>query len=253
MTLVHIISYSIVFIYGAIFGSFANVCIYRIPAKESLLSQSHCQVCGHQLKWYELIPIASWLVLRGKCRSCGEKIAVQYPLVEFANGLLYVIIMAVLGIHIESMIYCLLATALFVLSVIDFRTYEIPPSINWFIFVLGGIHLVYDRRNWLEYVIGFFCVSLFLLLLFYASGGRAMGGGDVKLMAAAGFLLGWKLIILAFFIGCMLGSVIHIARMRIQKKDHQLAMGPYLAAGIFLSVLWGNDIIQWYLLSFIAV
>ena len=143
--------------------------------------------------------------------------------------------------------YCLMASALLALSVIDFRTYEIPFGFNVFIAILGVVRLVTDLGNWSDYVLGFFVISVVLEVLLLASRGRAIGGGDVKLMAAAGLLLGWKLIILAFLIGCILGSVIHIIRMKVSRAEHVLAMGPYLSAGILIAALWGNQFINWYL------
>jgi leader peptidase (prepilin peptidase)/N-methyltransferase len=104
-----------------------------------------------------------------------------------------------------------------------------------------------DHDNWSEYVIGFFCVSLFLEILLLVSGGRAIGGGDVKLMACAGLAIGWQNITLAFFLGCIIGSVIHLIRMKVTNAGNRLAMGPYLAAGIFISMLWGEKMISAYL------
>nr|MCR5655177.1 A24 family peptidase [Lachnospiraceae bacterium] len=194
-----------------------------------------------------------YLFLGGKCRKCKSHISLQYPLIEGLNGVLYVLIFLVNGWSIDSVIYCLLTSALIVLSVIDFRTYEIPIGINWFILALGLIHLVFHLGDWVTYGIGLIAVSGFIMILILATDGRAMGGGDMKLMAAAGLLLGWKLIILAFFLGCLFGSVIHVARMKISGQDHVLAFGPYLAAGIFVAMLWGNDILQWYLGFFPAM
>ena len=240
--------YLIIFLYGITIGSFLNVCIYRIPRHENIaLTRSHCMTCGYQLSWYDLVPLFSWLALRGRCRKCKAPISKQYPIIETANGMLYVLTFAVHGLTLESAIYCLLFSALLTLSVIDFRTYEIPLGINVFILALGLVHLGLDHANWRLYVIGLLSVSIFLAILYYASGGRAIGGGDVKLMGAAGLLLGWKLIILAFFLGCIFGSVIHIARMKISKAEHVLAMGPYLSVGVFISALWGERLIGWYL------
>lgn len=237
-----------VFIVGIIIGSFLNVCIFRIPEKQSIVvSRSHCMNCGYQLQWYDMFPILSYLFLRGKCRRCKHKISVQYPIIEALNGILYVAVFMVYGFGCESIIYCFLTSALIVLSVIDFRTYEIPVSINIFIFVLGIIHLFLDRDQWINDVIGFFAVSVFLLLLHYFSKGRAIGGGDVKLMAVCGLLLGWKNIILAFFLGCVIGSVIHLIRMKVSGQNHVLAMGPYLSVGIFIALLFGNEMIDWYM------
>ena len=240
--------YILIFVFGIVIGSFLNVCIYRIPKKETVVSErSHCMKCGYQLAWYDMIPVFSWLCLRGKCRKCKEPISPQYPIVEAVNGVLYVVVFLVNGLNIESMIYCMLSSALIVLSVIDWRTYEIPLGINLFILVLGILHLLTDIGRWPIYVVGFFCVSLFLWILFIVSKGRAIGGGDIKLMAVAGLLIGWQNIILAFFIGCIIGSVIHLTRMKISNAERVLAMGPYLAVGIFISTLWGAEMVSWYL------
>lgn len=237
-----------VFLYGIVIGSFLNVCIYRIPRGEDLIRvSSHCTSCGYRLKWYDLFPIVSYLALGGKCRKCKEKISCQYPIIEAVNGGLYVLIFCINGWEVQSVIYCLMASALLVLSVIDFRTYEIPFGINVFIFILGCINLGLDWADWKNYLIGFFAVSAFLYLLYLLTKGRAIGGGDIKLMAAAGMLLGWKKIILAFVLGCILGSVIHLIRMRATKAEHVLAMGPYLSAGIFIAALWGDSLIWIYL------
>lgn len=245
--------YILIFLYGIIIGSFLNVCIYRIPLGESIAKKrSHCMSCGYQLRWFDLVPLFSWLVLRGKCRKCKASISPQYPIVEVANGGLYLLIFIINGLQLSSVLYCLMASALLALSVIDFRTFEIPFGFNVFIFCLGLIRLVTDLKNWTLYVYGFFAVSLILQILLVASKGRAIGGGDVKLMAACGLLLGWKLIWFAFIVGCILGSVIHIIRMKVSDADKVLAMGPYLSAGVLLAALWGTSFLDWYwgMLSF---
>ena len=241
--------YITVFLYGLVIGSFLNVLIYRIPKKENIaVVRSHCMNCDYQLKWYDLVPLFSWLFLKGKCRKCGQKISVQYPIVEATNAILYLLVFYRYGLSIESLLYCLLFSALLALSVIDFRTYEIPVGFNYFILILGLIRMATDYTNWLNYVIGFFAVSTVLFLIILVSKGRAMGGGDMKLMATCGLLIGWKLIILAFLLGCILGSIIHIIRMRVSGEDHVLALGPYLSMGVALAVLFGKQWIDWYLL-----
>lgn len=238
-----------IFLFGAVTGSFCNVCIYRIPKGETVVTTpSHCMNCGYRLKWYDLIPIVSWLCLGGRCRGCGEKISLQYPLIETINGLLYVLVFWNRDFElVESVLICLMASALLVLSVIDFRTFEIPFGINVFLLLLGMLHLFLHRDGWYEYVLGFFLVSGILHLIVIVSKGRAMGGGDVKLMAAAGLFLGWKGILIAFSIGCVFASVIHIFRMKVFQAGRMLAFGPYLSVGIFIAALWTEDIIQWYL------
>ena len=237
----------IIFLYGITIGSFLNVCIYRIPKKENIVTtRSHCMQCGYQLKWYDLVPLFSWLVLGGKCRKCKAKISVQYPLIEVLNGIFYLLIFACYGISIEMLLYSLLASALIVISVIDFRTYEIPFGINVFIAFLGLVRVLTDWSNWLEYVVGFFSVSVVLYVIYVVTNGQGIGGGDIKLMAASGLLLGWKSNIFAFLLGCMLGSVCHVIRMRRGKANHMLALGPYLSVGIIIAALWGKEWIRWY-------
>lgn len=243
--------YALIFIFGITIGSFLNVCIYRIPRGETVVTTpSHCMTCGHKLRWFELLPLFSYIFLRGRCRSCKSQISPQYPIIEAVNGLLYVLVFAVNGLNLISIIYALFTSALLVLTVIDWRTYEIPISINIFILVLGCLKVVLDFNNFLDYLIGFFIVSGFLLVIYMITKGRAIGGGDIKLMAVAGLLLGWQLIVLAFLIGCVLGSILHLIRMKVSGAERMLAMGPYLSAGLFIAMLWGNDFIKWYLSSF---
>lgn len=241
-----------IFLFGIVIGSFLNVCIYRIPENESIVKvRSHCMSCGYQLKWYDLIPLVSWIALGGKCRKCKKRVSIQYPVIEALNGIGYVMIFCVNGFGtvntlLVGILYCFMFSALLALSVIDWRTYEIPFGFNVFIFCLGMARLVLDYSNWATYVIGFFAVSVLLELLLLASRGRAIGGGDVKLMAAAGLLLGWKRIIFAFAAGCILGAVIHVVRMKVSKADRVLAMGPYLSGGILIAALWGDSLMNWY-------
>lgn len=243
-----ILLYILIFLYGIVIGSFLNVLIYRLPKGENIaVVRSHCMNCGYQLRWYDLIPLFGWLALRGKCRVCREKISVQYPLIEALNGVLYLVVFHRYGVSIESLLYCFLFSALLALSVIDFRTYEIPVGFNYFILALGLIRVVTDWSNWATYVIGFLAVSACLYLLYIVSDGRAIGGGDVKLMATCGLLIGWKMIILAFLLGCILGSVIHVIRMRVTNESHVLAMGPYLSMGVALAALYGEAFLRWYI------
>lgn len=247
--------YIIIFLYGIVVGSFLNVCIYRIPKKENIaIVKSHCMSCNYQLQWYDNIPLFSWIILGGKCRKCKSPISPQYPIVEASNGILWLLIFMVNGVftsnmafNVDSLLYCLLASALLVLSVIDFRTYEIPIGINIFILALGLIMTVYNYTDWLSHVIGFFAVSIPLFIIILVTKGRGIGGGDMKLMAVAGLLLGWKLIILAFILGCIIGAPVHLIRMKISGADRVLAMGPYLSIGLMIAALWGNTLTDAYL------
>lgn len=237
----------LVFIYGILVGSFLNVCIYRIPKHESIVTTpSHCMSCGYGLKWYDLVPVFSWLCLRGKCRKCKAPISAQYPIIEALNGVLWVVVIVACGLTVEGVLYCLFTSALIVLSVIDFRTYEIPFGINVFIAILGAIRLVTDLSGWFLYVLGAVLVSGIFYIAYLVTKRRGMGGGDIKLMAAAGLLLGAPKVFLAMIVGCALAVVIHSVRMKVSGAEHKLAFGPYLAVGLFLSAIAGEPVITWY-------
>lgn len=255
MTPEHFILFLIVFLYGIVIGSFLNVCIYRIPKEENLVTVgSHCMECGHRLRWYDLFPLFSWLFLKGRCRYCGARISVQYPMVEALNGILYVFVFAVNGWNVDSILWCVLTSALIVLSVIDHRTMMIPTAVDIVILAVGIIHLVLHLNDWFYYVAGFFFASLFLLLcalLFRGVTGKSgLGLGDVELMACAGLCIGWGHALFAIVIGSVLGAVIQGIRMGITKEKGKFPFGPYLSLGVWIALLWGAQIYEWYLRQF---
>lgn len=240
-----------IFLLGLCVGSFCNVLIYRIPREEEFVrTSSHCMTCGHVLKWYELIPVASWLIQGGKCRACGVKLSAQYPLVETVNGLMWLVAAIMFrGDWLTVALYCVLFSMLLVLTVIDWRTYTIPNGINLVIFLLGVVRVLTDLGNWKLYVIGMLSVSAVFLLLHILTGGNGLGMGDVKLVASAGLLLGWPKMILAVLVGSLAGALIHSVRMK-KGASNKLAFGPYLAAGIWFSALVGDQLITAYLSLF---
>ena len=190
------------------------------------------------------IPIINRYLIKLEKNKLSGKACVIFMIVL---ALCWAAVFGVLGWRATAILISLAASALLSLSWIDWMTYEIPFAYNVFIFALGVLALIFDLPHWYEYVIGFFAVSLPLLLLFYLTKGAAIGGGDVKLMAACGMLLGWKLVLLGFVLGCIIGSVVHILRMKISGEKHMLAMGPYLSIGIFVAALFGDAAISWYL------
>ena len=262
---IYVAIFIIIFLFGIVIGSFTNVLIYRLPEHQDIVKvNSHCMSCGHKLQWYDLVPLFSWLFLKGHCRYCSAKISKQYPLIEFINGSGYVLIFLMNFLFsgfeftgtgfVTSACYSLAFSMLVALSVIDWRTNEIPFGLNVTIWVLGLINLVFlfvnshfDYHVLLEYLIGMVCVSGLLLLIYIITGGRGIGGGDIKLMFAAGLLLGWKSIILAFVIGCVVGSIIHLILMKVSHKGRVLAFGPYLSFGIFIAMLFGSKLIELYM------
>lgn len=241
----------LLFLVGLCVGSFCNVLIYRIPKEEEFVkTPSHCMSCGHGLKWYEMIPVVSWLAQGGKCRACGVKLSAQYPIVEALNGLMWLATGLIFrGDWLTVGLYCVLFSMLMVLSVIDWRTFIIPNGINLVIFLLGVVRLVTDLENWGLYVVGMLSVSLVFLLLYFLTGGNGLGMGDIKLVAAAGLLLGWPKMILAVLIGSLSGAIIHSVRMK-HGAGNKLAFGPYLAAGLWIAALVGGPLISAYLSLF---
>ena len=233
---------------GLCVGSFCNVLIFRLPKGEEFVkTPSHCMACGHRLRWFELVPVVSWLAQGGKCRSCGVKLSAQYPIVEALNGGAWLLAAWLFrGDAVRAVLYSALFSLLTVVAVIDWRTFEIPNGVNLAIFLLGVVQLVVDRGNWKLYLIGMCSVSLLFLLLWFVTHGNGLGMGDVKLMAAAGLLLGWPRILLAMILGSVSGAIIHTIRMS-RGAGRKLAFGPYLSAGIWVAALFGERLIGAYL------
>jgi leader peptidase (prepilin peptidase)/N-methyltransferase len=147
----------------------------------------------------------------------------------------------------ETLIYFALSSSLLALSVIDENTFEIPMCFNWFIIILGVVNLVLNHNDVVLYLAGAFSVSLFLLLVYLITHGNGLGFGDVKLMFSCGLLVGWKNIVIGFLIGCIIAIIVHSIRMKVSKKEHKLAFGPYLSLGVYVSLFIGTDIMNMYL------
>ena len=233
---------------GLCVGSFCNVLIYRIPLGEEFVkTPSHCMKCGHRLKWYELIPVVSWLAQGGKCRACHAGLSPQYPVIEALNGVMWLVTALLYWENpLRVALYCVFWSMLMVLAVIDWRTFQIPNGINLTILLLGVVQLAADWEHWLTYMVGLVSVSLVFFLLWLLTGGAGIGMGDVKLVGAAGLLLGWPRMILAVLLGSVAGSVIHTVRMK-RGAGRKLAFGPYLAGGLWVSALVGEWLIAAYL------
>lgn len=239
----------IILLLGLSIGSFLNVCIYRLPKKQDIVfTPSYCNNCGSRIKWYDLVPVISYIFLKGKCRNCNEKFSIQYPIIELSNGAAYLGMYYLYGISEELFIYSALFSVLLVITMIDYRHHIIPNTTVVFILVLAVINIFLNNNNLVSYIIGFFIVSLPLLLIAYISGGK-MGGGDIKLMAAAGLLLGWQKILLALMIGSIIGSVIGVTliALKIIERKQMIPFGPFLSLGIFISSLYGDMLIKLYL------
>lgn len=233
---------------GLCVGSFCNVLILRIPRGEEFVkTPSHCFSCGHPLSWYENIPLVSWLVQGGKCRHCAAPISRQYPIVEGLNGLMWLLTGFLFRDDpLRIALYCALYSVLMVIAVIDWRTFHIPNGLNLAVLMLGIVQFAADLPHWKSYLIGAVSVSGLFLLLHILTGGAGLGMGDVKLMFGAGLLLGGGRTLLAMLVGSLSGSIIHSIRMK-RGAGRKLAFGPYLAAGIWISALFGERFIDFYL------
>lgn len=247
------IIYLYIFLIGACVASFANVAIYRIPKKESIAKgRSYCDNCHHMIVWYDLIPIVSYLLLRGKCRYCKAKIGIMHPLIEFFGGMLAVVCFLRYGLSWLTLISFLIGIVLVVISVIDFKTMDIYDSTILALLLLTLVYRYFSGYDLSNMLIGALSVSggMFLINLFISS---AFGFGDIELMFVSGLLLGWQINLLAAFLGIIFGGI-YAAYLLITKqvgpKTH-MAFGPYLAVGIFISLLYGNDILTWYFSLFV--
>ena len=247
-------------------GSFLNVCIFRLPKSESVVfPPSHCTNCDYVIRWYDNIPILSYLFLKGKCRSCGERISLQYPLVEFINGALALALflrfapktpaaMLDLTQWLGFAVLFLFCSALVVVTFIDLEHQIIPDSITLPGIVIGFvISFFIPNLGWLNSLLGILAGGGSLLLVAYGyeflTKRDGMGGGDIKLLAMMGAFFGWKAILFIVFAASLVGSVIGVSIMLAQKKDSTLAIpfGPYLASAAVLYIFYGNTIIFWYL------
>jgi leader peptidase (prepilin peptidase)/N-methyltransferase len=247
--------YAFVFLFGAALGSFLNVCISRIPRGLSIVSPpSRCPGCGYRIAFYDNIPILSYLLLRGRCRGCGEPISLQYPLVEFITALLFLFLFFRFGLSIHFGVAALLVLSLIVITFIDLEHQIIPDSISLPGIIIGfAASFLPGSPGWLSSLVGIVAGGGSLLLIATAyekvTGKEGMGGGDVKLLAMLGAFLGWESIPFIIFTGSLVGSVIGVTAMLIQNKgsDLKIPFGPFLAFGAILYIFFGEEIIAWYL------
>ncbi len=243
------------FIFGAVVGSFLNVCIYRLPRSESLVfPASHCPKCGDAIPPYHNIPIISYLVLGGRCRSCRERISPLYPAVELTNALLTLFLFMKFGISLTSLFLFIFCSALVVITFIDLEHRIIPDVLSLPGIVVGfGSSFFLQWLGWLNSLAGILVGGGSLLIVAFVyhllTKKEGMGGGDIKLLAMMGAFLGWRSVPFIIFASSLTGSVVGIAIMLVQKKDSKLAIpfGPFLAFGAVLYVFCGKEIIDWYL------
>lgn len=281
-----VLGYLLTFVFGTAVGSFLNVVIHRVPSGESIIfPNSACPQCSRPIKPYDNIPILSWLILGGKCRNCKKPIAIRYPLVELLNGLLFALILWQIGCNWFLPVCLIFVTAMVALIFIDAENMILPDVINFpllfFAVIIRILYPLFFGANffsdlniyplnqidgypvWLVSLAGAFLGglvgggSLWLVgeLWKRLRGVDAMGFGDVKMMFAVGALLGWQLTLLSIFLGALSGAVIGvflIARQKDKDLQTQIPFGIFLGIGSIIALLFGEQLVKWYLTMFIA-
>lgn len=237
-------------ILGAMIGSFLNVCIYRWPNDQSVVRpRSRCGGCGEMIAWYDNVPIVSWLLLRGRCRRCGIKVSIQYPLVELGTALIWAYMAATLPAW-PAFRGAVFFTILLGIAMTDARQYIIPDEFSLGGLVIGLLFSLSDGATGVgQSVIGA-VVGFSVLWAIGAAGTRvfkedAMGGGDIKMMAMVGAFLGWTGVLLTIFLGALLGSLIFVPLSLVGKKK-LVPFGVFLSVGAAATFIYGQAIITWY-------
>jgi len=243
--------YIFIAVAGAMFGSFLNVVISRLPVKGMFLSKarSMCPECGHVIRWYDLFPVLSWIFLLGKCRDCKGRISIRYAFIEVVSAALAVAAVWFFGFTYTALQIYAATMILLAIAAIDLNTSEIPNSLIIALIPCAAAAVwLQPEVTLLSRGIGFFSVALPLLLLTLFIPG-AFGGGDIKLLAVAGFMLGWQLTLVAFFIALLLGGsyAIHLMLSGKRKRGEHMVFGPAICIGIAVSIYFGRIILDFYL------
>ena len=244
----------IVAVLGLSVGSFLNVVAVRLPEHRSVWRPgSGCPSCGTPIAWRDNIPLLSFAVLRGRCRACGSGISWRYPAVEFATAVSWIAAYLVFGMSPRLPIALVFLSALVVITAVDF-SHRIIPNVITLPGILAGFaaNLAAGSVSWLDSLLGIVIGGGLFLIIIAASGGRGMGLGDMKLAAMFGAFLGWKITLVALFIAVMLGGILATTLLvsgRMRRKD-AIPFGPFLALGAATGLLWGDEIVRWYVTAF---
>ena len=257
MGVVSVVEKIFVFIFGAIVGSFLNVCIYRIPKGRSIVAPgSHCPNCGAGIQWFDNIPILSYIILGGRSRCCKTRISLRYIIVEILTAFLFLVLFLFFGLTAKFFAYMILVCALIIATFVDFEIQEIPDEVS-----LGGLAVglllsvafpsILNEPSRIHSFLNSFFGAFAGAATIYAMGmlgefafkKEAMGGGDVKLLAMIGSFIGWKMTLLAFFIAPLFGSIVGII-LKIRQGKDIIPYGPYLSLAAVTAILWGDKILK---------
>lgn len=251
--LVGIVTAVFIVLFGLAVGSFLNVCILRIPAGKSIvLGRSHCMSCKMPIKPYDLVPVISYIVLKGKCRNCKATISPRYPAVELLNAALWLSAYLAFGLTAKAFISMAFISALIVASFIDIDTKLIPNKVALCLAVIGALSCAFDASmQFYDYILGVLAAGAPLLIIALATRG-GMGGGDVKFAAVSGLTLGWRLsltaLLFAFVIGAVFGLIYMFATGKGRKS--QIPFAPFLSVGMLIALFFGNTLVQIYASAF---
>ncbi|MBE9199255.1 MULTISPECIES: A24 family peptidase [unclassified Nodularia (in: cyanobacteria)] len=255
----------IVFALGASIGSFINVVVYRLPAKLSVLwPPSRCPRCLNQLKAHDNVPVLGWVWLRGRCRYCKTKISIRYPVVEGITGIIFLVVFLVFHVSILTISYWAFCSWLLALSLIDLDTMTLPNALTQSGLVVGICFQMtigfFSPAGWIGLVnhlmmaivgavLGLWLFDAIAMVGSIALGKTAMGAGDAKLAAMMGVWLGWKYLLLASFIACLVGVIVGGGSMLLsrQKVGQKIPFGPSLALGALITLFSGEAILSTYL------
>ena len=239
---------------GLVFGSFLNVCIYRIPQKKSIVfGRSHCPSCGHVIPLYYNIPILSFVILKGKCHYCGAKISYQYPLIELLTGILTWALFREYGISYEFLFYLIFVYFMIVIAAIDLKRHLILNKVLLLLLAFGiMINAIGSVLSFKDALIGAFVGGGAMFIVAYLGNKlfkkEAMGMGDVKLAFVSGFFLGWQFILWALYLGFVLALISIGIIWLVQRKSipKQIPMGPFFALGFVINLFYGQQLLEFY-------
>jgi len=257
------IEYLFIFLLGLCIGSFLNCTIYRLEQEKKITGRSFCPHCKHMLSWKDLFPIFSFLFLRGKCRYCRKKIGIQYPLVELAAGLIFLLVFMfqVSSFNFQEimqlcfMLYVL--SSMIVIFVYDLKHYLIPDKVLIPAIVVGVIYRVFEFFAFSSPIGGYLLAAIiasgFFFVIFVISRGQWIGFGDVKLAVLMGLALGMPYVLVALFLAFFFGAIIGVIMLALEKKSlkSQICFGPFLILGTFITMFWGLQLLNWYLNLFL--
>lgn len=248
----------LIFILGSIIGSFLNVCIYRIPKEESIAyPPSHCMNCENELKWYDLVPIVSYIFLKGRCRYCREKVSIRYPIIELTTGLLFLALYINYGLSFYLVKYAVFVCLIIVIGMIDYDTTDVYFSITVFGSILGVIFIAVEfylykigiimEFNFLTYVYGAILAGGIIGIIILLTHG--MGLGDIEICFVCGLFLGFKLSVLMMFLSFIIGGILGVLliALKIKNRKDYIPFGPFVTIAALIAILYGEKIINLYL------